>query len=95
MSDHHIVLTYDVVEDARRTRLFKRLKAYLLPVQKSVFEGRANARVLATVESLALGLIDPETDTVRIYVLCGACGARVRHLGTAAPVPEPGTPLVF
>lgn len=90
-----VVFSYDVVEDRRRARLFRRLKRYLVPVQRSVFEGQLSAADLARVEALALQVVDCETDSVRIYVLCGGCAPRVRHLGTAVPVVEVGTPLVF
>jgi CRISPR-associated protein Cas2 len=89
------VLVYDVVGDARRTRLFKRLKGFLRPVQKSVFEGGADEAVLKRVEGILHGELDLEQDQVRIYRLCAACAGRLRLYGPSLPVPGEDEPQVF
>ena len=50
----HLVLSYDVVENRRRARFHKRLKRYLLPVQKSVFEGPVVPARLDALERLVV-----------------------------------------
>jgi len=90
----HLVLAYDIVDDARRTRLFKRLKAFLRPVQKSVFEGPLPTQRYALLVETVQRSIDPEEDTVRIYHLCRGCRALGEILGTGTFVPEEAEDLV-
>ncbi|MBU1429981.1 CRISPR-associated endonuclease Cas2 [Myxococcota bacterium] len=84
----HLVVCYDVVLDNRRNRLFKQLKGYLRPVQKSVFEGQLPARHYPDLVRMIERTIDRQTDTVRIYHLCRACQGLTTLIGTAAPVPD-------
>ena len=84
----YLVVCYDVVSDKRRRRLFGRLQAFLRPVQKSVFEGELPPRRYPELERLVKGVIDMETDCVRIYQLCRGCRPLTRHLGTSLVVPE-------
>lgn len=90
----HVVLSYDVVSDKRRGRFFKRLKRYLVPVQKSVFEGRLDPPTLAEVRQLIHRELDLETDTVRLYSLCRACEGLVRTWGVTPELPDPDEPVV-
>jgi CRISPR-associated protein Cas2 len=89
------VLCYDVVEDRRRSRFFKRLKRYMVPVQKSVFEGPLSAVELAKVERLVVTELDLETDSVRLYPMPGSHAVLIRCWGVAAPLPDPDAPLVI
>ncbi|TVR05316.1 MAG: CRISPR-associated endonuclease Cas2, partial [Deltaproteobacteria bacterium] len=81
-----ILLCYDVVEDRRRTRLHNHLRQWLEPVQKSVFEGRIRPDRLGELLSLVEGIIDHDTDSVRIYPLCAGCRPLTHHIGVAEPV---------
>lgn len=83
----HLVVCYDVVSDPRRDRLHKGLKGFLRPVQKSVFEGQLPPRRYPALLALVDRCIDHETDTVRIYNLCGGCQGLMDLIGTAAPDP--------
>lgn len=89
-----LILCYDVVKNRRRGRLFKRLKRFLVPVQKSVFEGRIDPRKLDQVLSLVRREIDHETDTVRVYILCGGCRDSTILIGTAKPCRDEDDPIV-
>ncbi len=90
-----IVVCYDVVKDRRRGKLHRRLKEVLFPVQKSVFEGDVDRKGLAAVEEIVNRTIQHDTDTVRIYVLCGSCAGSERLLGTSTTIPSPSTPVIF
>lgn len=70
-----MVLCYDVEDNRRRGRLQRRLKPYLLPVQKSGFEGELKHGLLDQVLGLVRRTVDLEVDTVRIYVLRRGCQA--------------------
>lgn len=89
------VLCYDVTDDKRRARLFKKLKGFLRPVQKSVFEGLLPVPRRRELERSVLKAIDPEVDSVRLYPMCAHCAERMILLGSSAPVPDPGDPVFF
>ena len=82
-----LVLCYDVVENRRRRALYRGLHAFLLPVQKSVFEGRLVSTRREALRRLVGKTIDRDTDTVRIYTLCRACQRGGELIGTAWAVP--------
>ncbi len=84
----HLLLCYDVVDDRRRTRLFRHARGFLRPVQESVFEGRVPASRVASLLDEVKRIIDPETDTVRVYRLCAGCRDWTLVLGTAVVVPD-------
>ena len=91
----NLVLTYDVVNNSRRQRFYRRLKKILEPVQKSVFEGRVPARKLAEVERLIHEHLDLETDAVAIYSLCPSCAGLVRRMGVSPEPRDPDAPIVI
>ncbi|MCS7213892.1 MAG: CRISPR-associated endonuclease Cas2 [Candidatus Calescibacterium sp.] len=84
----YIVVAYDITDDRRRDRLAKRLKAYIDRVQKSVFEGEVSQDVLDRIRRIVIDTIDMQTDSVRIYHLCGKCRGYTELIGTALPWQE-------
>lgn len=88
------VLAYDVVDDRRRTRLFKRLKRLMTPAQKSVFEGDLSPAKLAEVERLIHRELNLQTDAVRVYTQCRSCAALVKNHGISPEIFDPDAPLV-
>ena len=85
----YLIVCYDVVLNRRRAKLFKRLRTYLKPVQKSVFEGPLPAPQRQQLRRDILDCIDIRTDSVRIYALCGGCRQAVELLGTSLMVDDP------
>ena len=76
-----VVVSYDVRETRRRTRLAKALKDFGERVQLSVFECRLEEKQIARLRERVAKLIEPEKDSVRIYRLCGDCAPKVELLG--------------
>ena len=79
----HLVVCYDVVLTRRRNRLFRKLKGFLVPVQKSVFEGLMPERRYPDLVDVIVGTIDHTRDTVRVYHLCGGCRGLIDLFGTS------------
>lgn len=82
------VIAFDISDDRTRYRVVELLREYAVRVQKSVFE----AAMLPPPELQRLrervdSLIDPETDRVRYYVLCGACVPRIIVSGQGGVTP--------
>jgi CRISPR-associated protein Cas2 len=90
----YVVVAYDVPDDRRRGRLHKRLRAWLHPVQKSVFEGELPPRSLPKLVKVVEACLEFEQDDVRIYVLCGGCRTSTLLVGRARRVPGRREPCV-
>jgi len=83
-----VVICYDIVDDSKRTRLYKWLQGYGTPVQRSVFECDLRANELDRVRRYLRRIADPRADGVRVYTLCEACSRRVEIVaGTPREVP--------
>ena len=84
-----IVLSYDVRDDRRRTRLAHALKDFGERVQYSVFEFQLDDKALDNLRTRVSRLIDPEEDSVRIYRLCRECERNVEIQGTGKLTADP------
>lgn len=89
-----VVLCYDVCETPRRSKLARFVERFLERVQKSTFEGDLDSGELEWIRRASLEIIDPETDTVRIYLLCRGCEPRTEIIGTG-PVISPEEDVLF
>ena len=76
-----IVVTYDISEDKRRTKVHSLLKSYGQWMQYSVFECEVTVVQYAKLRSRLEKLIKPETDSIRFYSLCACCQGKVERLG--------------
>ena len=63
-----VILAYDV-QQKRVAKVMKTVKKYLLPVQKSVFEGVITEGQLKHLQQELAQIVDPEKDSVVIYRL--------------------------
>lgn len=91
----HLVLCYDVVANARRNRLNTRLKGYLTPVQKSVFEGPLPPARLNPLLQMVADTIDAKQDVSRVYRLCPRCRLYTRHFGASTVVDLESTDVIL
>ena len=85
------VISYDIPNDRRRSQLAKVLKGFGTRVQYSVFEAHLNRRQYEELKCAVDRVIDSSADSVRYYVLCGACAGRISIVETNA---NPGTSCV-
>jgi CRISPR-associated protein Cas2 len=76
-----IVVTYDIPEDKRRTKVHSLLKSYGQWMQYSVFECEVTAAQYAKLRSRLEKLIKPEKDSIRFYPLCACCQGKVERIG--------------
>jgi CRISPR-associated protein Cas2 len=84
----HLVVSYDVVDDARRARLAKFLTGHLDRVQKSVFEGAVEDPALERLRQGITKRIDRSVDSVRIYGICARCLAAVEIIGSGVYIDD-------
>lgn len=83
-----IVVSYDLPDDRRRTKLAHNLKDFGVRVQYSVFECILEADQVEALRVRIARLIDPAEDRVRIYRFCEDCGAKTELLGLSEPTED-------
>jgi CRISPR-associated protein Cas2 len=76
-----VVVSYDIPDDRRRTRVMKALKDFGQHVQYSVFECDLRREDLDRMRRRLKDLIQTEEDNVRLYFLCGQCLPKMRAMG--------------
>ena len=77
----YVVVSYDVPEDKRRTKIHKILKSYGQWMQYSVFECSLTDTQYAKLRSRLSKVIKPDTDSIRFYFLCQCCQKKVERIG--------------
>ncbi len=82
------VISFDISNDRTRYKAAKILLEYGYRVQESVFEGFLSKESIAEIQSKLSNLINPQTDSVRIYPLCLDCEKKVEIIGNGKKVEE-------
>lgn len=82
-----VLVSYDISNDKRRTKVHNILKSYGQWVQFSLFECDLTETQYAKLRSrLHRYLQNEETDSVRFYFLCECCRGKVERLGGVQPM---------
>ncbi len=81
-----VVISYDIPDDKRRTKVMKTLKNYGAHVQYSVFECDLNDTQFAGLKKQLGKLIVLNQDSVRFYFLCADDVKKIRAVGVGPPV---------
>jgi CRISPR-associated protein Cas2 len=84
-----ILVSYDLPNDRRRTRVANALEDFGVRVQYSVFECLLEADQLDRLRARMAKLIEPAEDSVRIYRLCQECAGKVEILGQGKLTEDP------
>ena len=71
------VVTYDIVDDRRRSRVASELANFGERVQYSVFECHVSRQQMQTLQRRLERLIDVAADRIRYYPLCLTDQARI------------------
>ncbi|NEP13305.1 MAG: CRISPR-associated endonuclease Cas2 [Symploca sp. SIO2C1] len=77
----YIVVSYDIPEDKRRTKIHSILKSYGQWMQYSVFECNLSDTQYAKLRSRLSEVLKPECDSIRFYFLCACCQGKVERIG--------------
>jgi CRISPR-associated protein Cas2 len=77
----NVVITYDISEDKRRTKIHKVLKSYGQWMQFSVFECDLTETQYARLRLRLSKLIKSDLDSIRFYFLCACCKDKVERIG--------------
>lgn len=88
------LVTYDIPDTPRRTRLAKVLKDFGERVQLSVFECILDDRLFGRMlERIAQTIVEAE-DRVRVYMVCEGCRKEVKILGQGVLTEDPDVYIV-
>ncbi len=77
-----VLVSYDIVDDRRRSKVANTLKNYGERVQYSVFECILERDKIKRMTETVNKLINKEEDSVRIYQLCDTCLRKIQVHGT-------------
>jgi CRISPR-associated protein Cas2 len=77
----HVVITYDIVENKRRTKIHKILSSYGQWMQFSVFECNLTTTQYTKLRKRLNQLIKSEVDSIRFYFLCECCQQKIERIG--------------
>lgn len=83
------LVSYDIVDDRKRTAVSKVLLGYGNRVQKSVFECVITEKQFMELRERVERLLDFEWDSVRYYKLCKKCLETVEVAGWGAVTEDP------
>ena len=75
------LVSYDIPDDKRRTKLAKTIKDFGDRVQYSVFECILEKDLLDKMTGRIDKIIVEKEDSVRIYCLCANCEREIRVMG--------------
>jgi CRISPR-associated protein Cas2 len=90
---HFIVVCYDITDDKRRSRLYRRLHKFGIGVQYSVFECLLNKSRFTEMKKMVKETIKTQKgDRIRYYVLCDTCRNRVQ---ATDGVVDQDVPVIF
>lgn len=76
-----LVVVYDITDDKRRTKLFKTLEGFGIPVQFSVFHCELDEENLLIMRNKVDQIINRSEDSVIYYDLCPRCRNRIEKVG--------------
>lgn len=76
-----VLISYDIVDDGKRTKAAKLLTAYGKRVQKSVFECHLDDRRYIELKGRLERIVDLTIDSVRFYSVCRRCVGAVEVMG--------------
>ncbi|MEG4799839.1 CRISPR-associated endonuclease Cas2 [Microcoleus sp. ARI1-B5] len=81
----YFVVSYDVSDDKRRTKIHSILKSYGQWVQYSIFECELTPTQYAKLRSRLNRLLKCDRDNIRFYPLCACCQGKVERIGGDPP----------
>ena len=72
-----VIVTYDLEDDKKRTRLHKRLKDFGPRVQYSVFEADITPEEYEKLQKMLTEVELGPDDSIRLYPICESCKKKI------------------
>lgn len=83
------LLAYDIADPKRLAKVAKIMESVGERVQASVFEAYLNNEELAKLLKRVERVLVLEEDSLRIYLICAACRAKIRCIGVGKVTSPP------
>ena len=83
------LIAFDISNSRRRGRMVKMCLSTGFRVQKSVFESFLEPMQVASFENEAEKIIDPDTDSVRLYPIDSQADVNIRIVGLGHRIDNP------
>ncbi|BAQ61534.1 CRISPR-associated protein Cas2 [Geminocystis sp. NIES-3708] len=82
----YIIISYDITDNKRRTRIHNILKSYGEWVQYSIFECELTETQYAKLRHRLSKLIKKDdNDNIRFYFMCRCCQGKIERIGGELP----------
>jgi CRISPR-associated protein Cas2 len=88
------VISYDIIDDNRRTKVAKILLDYGERVQYSVFEV-VMVDKLAEIKDRITPIVNEKEDSVRYYTICKGCESKIEVSGVKADLQTGETDVII
>lgn len=88
------LIAYDIGQNKRRLKIAKLLESLGARVQGSVFEVYLNSEELNIFKQQASNIINPDEDSLRLYILCKACHDAMHVIGQGNLTKPPGVIII-
>jgi len=88
----HYIISYDIPDGKRRTKIAKLLEGHGIRVQYSVFECDLSPGLFAHLRRDLEYLLNLKEDNLRIYRLCADCAGQVERVGVQGFFENPASP---
>lgn len=75
------VITYDIADERRRSRLANALLDFGRRIEESVFLAAVDEELAEQMRGRIRSLVEPSEDCVHLFSLCSACSARTEVFG--------------
>jgi len=88
------VIAYDIADNKRRAKIAREMEALGARVQGSVFEAWLTPAELKKLTARAAKVLKTDEDSLRYYVICESCRAKIQTQGKAKTTPPPDLMIV-
>ena len=88
------VIAYDIADNKRRAKIAREMEALGARVQGSVFEAWLTPAEFKKLTARAAKVLKAEEDSLRYYVICEACRAKIQTQGKAKTTSPPDLMIV-
>lgn len=95
MSTHRWMIAFDISNDKNRRYVVKRLESQCERVARSVFEAVLSYWDAQQLQANLAELLDPLSDSIRMYPVCLCCSQRIMQLGCAGVTNAATYPIIL
>ncbi len=89
-----VIVSYDIVDNKRRSKVSKCMMQFGDRVQFSVFECNVESAEMEKMRLKLKKIINEKDDNIRIYTICSNCKSRIELLGQGRISEDPNLIII-